>query len=253
MDAREKDSERRSDWGVSFWLFLNSSGWWWLISSVFLTRTSCHKTTHANGYHGAWPGWAVSVTVLPLTISFRDSTGLKYWLIFFGSWIVLLWMQYLAKTGPIGGLGLENGRNFHLRWLLQFSKYGVPGCLKIQLIDNNPGSSPWDLRELLQEVHFGVSVQPMTFSIWKLFAYPQELALDQHAGTKQSPSLLQQLIQPGMSMWPKLGQSRQLKGKRFKNRDKILFLRSLWLSSSWFQVLRKGLPSILSRHTVPFK
>ena len=74
-------------------------------------------------------------------------------------------MQYLAKTGPIGGLGLENGRNFHLRWLLQFSKYGVPGCLKIQLIDNNPDSSPWDLRELLQEVHFGVSVQPMTFSI----------------------------------------------------------------------------------------
>ena len=30
--------------GVSFWPFLNSSGWWWLISSMFLTRTSCHKT-----------------------------------------------------------------------------------------------------------------------------------------------------------------------------------------------------------------
>lgn len=70
---------------------------------------------------------------------------MSYWLIVFGSWIVLLWMQYLATTGPIGGLGLENGRNFHLRWLLQFSKYGVPGCLKIQLIDNNPGSSLWDL------------------------------------------------------------------------------------------------------------
>ena len=52
--------------GVSFWPFLNSSSWWWLISSVFLTRTSCHKTTHANGYYGAWPGWAVSVSVLPL-------------------------------------------------------------------------------------------------------------------------------------------------------------------------------------------
>ena len=26
---------------ASFWLFLNSSGWWWLISSVLLTRTSC--------------------------------------------------------------------------------------------------------------------------------------------------------------------------------------------------------------------
>ena len=34
-----------------------------------LTRISCHKTTHANGYCGAWPGWAVSISVLPLTIS----------------------------------------------------------------------------------------------------------------------------------------------------------------------------------------
>ena len=25
------------------------------------------KTTHANGYSGAWPGWAVSISVLPLT------------------------------------------------------------------------------------------------------------------------------------------------------------------------------------------
>ena len=53
--------------GVSFRPFLNSSGWWWLISSVFLTRISCHKITHANGYYGAWPGWAVSISVLPLT------------------------------------------------------------------------------------------------------------------------------------------------------------------------------------------
>ena len=54
--------------GVSFWPFLNSSGWWLLISSVFLTRTSCHKTTHANGYYSAWPGWAVSVSVLSLIV-----------------------------------------------------------------------------------------------------------------------------------------------------------------------------------------
>ena len=53
--------------GFSFWPFLNSSGWWWLISSVFLTRTSCCKTTHANGYYDAWPWWVVSVNVLPLT------------------------------------------------------------------------------------------------------------------------------------------------------------------------------------------
>ena len=45
--------------------------WWRLISSVFLTRTSCHKTTQANGYYGAWPGWAVSKSVLPLTECFQ--------------------------------------------------------------------------------------------------------------------------------------------------------------------------------------
>ena len=53
---------------VTFSPFLNSSSWWWIISSVFLTRTSCHKTTHANDYYGAWPGWAVSVSVLALTV-----------------------------------------------------------------------------------------------------------------------------------------------------------------------------------------
>ena len=47
--------------GVSFWPFPNSSGWWRLISSLFLTRTSCAKTSHADGYYGAWPGWAVSI------------------------------------------------------------------------------------------------------------------------------------------------------------------------------------------------
>ena len=52
--------------GVSFWPFPNCSSWWRLISSVFLTRSSCHKT-HANGYNGVWPGWAVSISVLPLT------------------------------------------------------------------------------------------------------------------------------------------------------------------------------------------
>ena len=32
-----------------------------------LTRTFCRKTNHANGDYGAWPGWEVSVSVLPLT------------------------------------------------------------------------------------------------------------------------------------------------------------------------------------------
>ena len=53
---------------VSFRPFPNSSGWWWLISSVFLIRISCHKTTHADGDCGAWPGWAVSISVLPLIL-----------------------------------------------------------------------------------------------------------------------------------------------------------------------------------------
>ena len=57
--------------GVFFWPFLNSSGWWGLISSMSLTRTSCPKTTQANGHYGAWPGWAVPVSVLPLTL--RDT------------------------------------------------------------------------------------------------------------------------------------------------------------------------------------
>ena len=48
--------------GVSFQTCLNSSGWWWLISSVVLIRISCHKTTHANGYYGAWPGWVACAT-----------------------------------------------------------------------------------------------------------------------------------------------------------------------------------------------
>ena len=52
---------------VSFRPFPSSSGWWCLVSSVFLIRISCHKTTHANGYSGAWPGWVVSISVLPLT------------------------------------------------------------------------------------------------------------------------------------------------------------------------------------------
>ena len=50
--------------GVSFWPFPNSSSWWWLVSPVFFTRTSCHKT-HANREYGAWPEWAVSVRVSP--------------------------------------------------------------------------------------------------------------------------------------------------------------------------------------------
>ena len=37
------------------------------VSAAFLSRPSCCKITHANGYYGAWPGRAVRVSVLPLT------------------------------------------------------------------------------------------------------------------------------------------------------------------------------------------
>ena len=52
---------------VSCWPFLNSSCWWWLVSSMFLTRTSCHKVTHPNGYYGTWPEGAVLISGSPNT------------------------------------------------------------------------------------------------------------------------------------------------------------------------------------------
>jgi len=82
--------------GVSFWPFLNSPGWWWLISSVFLTRTSCPKTTHASGYYGAWPGWAVSVSVFPLTVSSDER---------------ILTRRILPKENPYLGTWSNSGRN----------------------------------------------------------------------------------------------------------------------------------------------
>ena len=66
--------------GVSFWPFPNSSSWWRLISSAFLTRTSWRKTTHANGYHGAWPGCVVSINVLPLTLNITVKDLLLTWI-----------------------------------------------------------------------------------------------------------------------------------------------------------------------------
>ena len=82
--------------GVSFWPFPNSSGWWWLISSMFLTSTSCCKTAQSDGYCCAWnwPGWAVLVSVLPLTlptfspsichgVMWPDAMILVFWLLSF--------------------------------------------------------------------------------------------------------------------------------------------------------------------------
>ena len=37
---------------------------------LVLCRTSCHETAHEKGYYGAWPGWAVPVSVLLLIFIF---------------------------------------------------------------------------------------------------------------------------------------------------------------------------------------
>ena len=82
---------------VIFLPFLNSPCWWWLISFRFLTSTSCHKTAHANSYHGAWPGWAVSVSVLPLTtLSLTE---------FFLQWDIKNWASLSPETRCVISVG----------------------------------------------------------------------------------------------------------------------------------------------------
>ena len=43
------------------------------LGNEILIRTSCYKTTQANGYYGAWPGWAVSISVHLLTKVVKQS------------------------------------------------------------------------------------------------------------------------------------------------------------------------------------
>ena len=91
--------------------FPNSSGWWWLISSVFLIRISCHKTTHANGYYGAWPGWAVSISVLPLT-----------------TWVNLVWGKEIQNQFSIISTFVLLLLVFLVRLLWIFIKSGFISC-----------------------------------------------------------------------------------------------------------------------------
>ena len=44
----------------------DSSSWWWLISSVLITRVSCCEITHPRGYCGPWRGEQFP-SVSPLT------------------------------------------------------------------------------------------------------------------------------------------------------------------------------------------
>ena len=39
-----------------------------LLVLCFLTGPPVVKLTHSNSYYGAWPRWAVSVSVFPLTL-----------------------------------------------------------------------------------------------------------------------------------------------------------------------------------------
>ena len=79
MDAREKDAGRWSDMWYLLLIFPELFYLLGFISFVFLTRISCFKTTHANGYYGAWPGWAVSISVLPLTVLPAHRSILTFW------------------------------------------------------------------------------------------------------------------------------------------------------------------------------
>ena len=90
---------RRILGGVSFWSFLNSSGSWWLVSSMFLIRTSCCKITHANGDHGSWPRWMVSGSVLPLT-KWPSVVGSIPDLCSMGQFSLALWCCVAAPTLP---------------------------------------------------------------------------------------------------------------------------------------------------------
>ena len=94
---------------VTFWPFPNSSSWWWLISYMFLTRTSCCKTTHANGNYGAWPGWVVSISVLPLTTTPWETSYSRYFL----------------------GIGMEV--SFFYNFFLLFMGIGLPSRIEVSL------------------------------------------------------------------------------------------------------------------------
>ena len=67
MDASEEDSGR---WKDIWHLLLTFPKLFWLVvpcGSMFLPRASCCKNHSHKWLYGAWPGWAVSVSVFPLT------------------------------------------------------------------------------------------------------------------------------------------------------------------------------------------
>ena len=84
--------------GVSFWVFLNSSCWWWLVSSMFLTRISYCKITHANSYYSVWQDGQFQ-SLFPLTTS--PSTNICQCV----CEVLALWVRALDGKGkglPVG-------------------------------------------------------------------------------------------------------------------------------------------------------
>ena len=66
MDAREKDSGR---WSDMWYLLLPFPELFQLVVAYLFSvpyQDHLSKTTHVHGYYGAWPGWAVSISVFPL-------------------------------------------------------------------------------------------------------------------------------------------------------------------------------------------
>ena len=74
---------------------------------MFLTRTSCYKTTSANSYYSAWPGWAVSINVLPLT-----TLVIWQYLVLFSIFISFMLEMYLFTVIQCF-LNLCTYENFH--------------------------------------------------------------------------------------------------------------------------------------------
>ena len=86
--------------GVSFLPFLNSSGWR-LISSV-LPGPPVVKQLMQMGSYGAWPGWAVSVSVLPLTMDHP--------LLLFKKFLAALALYFSTQAPALGLSCSEIGR-----------------------------------------------------------------------------------------------------------------------------------------------
>ena len=80
MDANEKDSGR---WSDMWYLLLTFPELFQLVVAYLFSvpyQDLLSKTTHVHGYYGAWPGWAVSVSVLPLTTVLPETSNSRYFM-----------------------------------------------------------------------------------------------------------------------------------------------------------------------------